>query len=187
MARLLPAIGRDPMTPKLLLLAAALPFALFAAQPPQAQTDAAMAPDMASHVMLDASTLQWGDPPPALERGAQLAVLSGDPGKAGWFALRLKFPAGYKIALHWHPTAEHVTVLEGDFTLRMGDAPDEHKRSFGPGGYVVLPAHMHHAASTQDGALVQVAGMGPFVLNYVDPKDDPRLRTPAGASDDTQD
>jgi hypothetical protein len=46
---------------------------------------------------------------------------------------------------------------------------------------------MHHAASTQDGALVQVAGMGPFVLNYVDPKDDPRLRTPAGASDDTQD
>jgi hypothetical protein len=46
---------------------------------------------------------------------------------------------------------------------------------------------MHHAASTKDGAVVQVEGMGPFVLNYVDPKDDPRLRTPAGARDDTQD
>jgi quercetin dioxygenase-like cupin family protein len=175
------------MKSRVLLLTAALPFALFAAQPPQSQADAAMAPDMASHVMLDASGLQWGDAPPALERGAQLAVLSGDPGKAGWFALRLKFPAGYKVALHWHPSNEHVTVLEGDFTLRMGDAPNEHARSFAPGGYVVLPAHMHHAASTQGGAVVQVEGMGPFVLNYVDPKDDPRSRMPAGASDDTQD
>jgi quercetin dioxygenase-like cupin family protein len=174
------------MKSRVLLLTAALPFALFAAQPPQSQADAAMAPDMASHVMLDASALQWGDPPAALERGAQLAVLSGDPGKAGWFALRLKFPAGYKVALHWHPSNEHVTVLEGDFTLRMGDAPNEHARSFAPGGYVVLPAHMHHAASTQGGAVVQVEGMGPFVLNYVDPKDDPRSRMPAGASDDTQ-
>jgi Cupin domain. len=174
------------MKSRVLLLAAALPFALFAAQPPP-QADPAMAPDMASHVMLDASTLQWGDPPPALERGAQVAVLSGDPGKAGWFALRLKFPAGYKVALHWHPSDEHVTVLEGDFSLRMGDAATAHQHGFGPGGYVVLPARMHHAASTRDGAVVQVEGMGPFVLNYVDPKDDPRSRTPASARDDTQD
>jgi hypothetical protein len=174
------------MKSRVLLLAAVLPFALLAAPPPQ-QADAAMAPDMASHVMLDASTLQWGDPPPALERGAQVAVLSGDPGKAGWFALRLKFPAGYKVALHWHPSDEHVTVLEGDFSLRMGDAATAHQHSFEPGGYVVLPARMHHAASTHGGAVVQVEGMGPFVLNYVDPKDDPRSRTPASARDDMQD
>lgn len=164
------------MKTPLLLLAAALPLALGAAEllPPQA--DAASAPDMSRHVMVEASALQWGDGPPALEPGVRLAVLSGDPGKPGWFALRLKMPPGYRIALHWHPTDEHVTVLEGDLSLRMGDGDRAHSRSFGPGGYAVLPAQMNHAASTEGGNVVQVEGMGPFQLNYVDPEDDPRQR-----------
>lgn len=189
------------MTPKLLLLTAALPLALLAAEPPTPAPPpppaGAMAPmpampamppmappDMASptmsaHVMLDATKLQWGDAPPALEKGVQLVVLSGDPGKAGPFAIRLKTPAGYKVALHWHPADESVTVIEGDFSLRMGEGSGEHSHTFGPGGYALLPARMHHAASTQGGTIVQVEGMGPFEINYVDPKDDPRLRTTA--------
>ena len=53
---------------------------------------------MSTHVMYDAAQLQWGDAPPALEKGAQVAVLSGDPGKAGPFVIRLKAPAGFKVA-----------------------------------------------------------------------------------------
>lgn len=127
--------------------------------------------------MYDAAQLQWADAPPALEKGAQMVVLSGDPGKAGLFAIRLKAPAGFKVALHWHPTDEEVTVLEGDFSLEMGEGSDKHAHTFGPGGYAMLPAKMQHAASTKNGATVQVEGMGPFEINYVDPKDDPRLRT----------
>ena len=75
--------------------------------------DAACRRTTSKHVMYDAAQLKWGDAPPALERGAQAAVLSGDPGSPGPFVLRLKFPAGYKVATHWHPTDEHVTVIEG--------------------------------------------------------------------------
>lgn len=169
------------MKPSFLLLAAALPLASFAAEPsmapmpPSHQMASTSAEPMSAHVMYDAAQLQWGDAPPALKKGAQATVLSGDPGKAEWFVLRLKAPAGYKVALHWHPTDEHVTVIEGDLTLRMGDGADAHAHTFVPGGYALLPGHMHHAASTQGGAIVQIEGMGPFVINYVDPKDDPRM------------
>lgn len=159
------------------LLLSLLPCALAAA--PQESAVPAPAP-ASTHVMLKASDTQWGDPPPALERGAQAAVLAGNPGTpGGLFVLRLKMPAGYRIARHWHPSDEHVTVIKGDLTLRMGDGAQKHSATFGPGDYVLLPAHMHHAASTKGGNVVQVHGIGPFELNYVDPKDDPRKRMPA--------
>lgn len=168
------------------LLLAALPLTLFAAEPPMppmppAHHMASMPAAPASkHVMYDAAQLQWGDAPPALPKGAQLAVLSGDPGSAGPYVIRLKAPPGYKIALHWHPTDEHVTVLEGDLTLRMGDGADAHAHTFGADGYALLPARMHHGASTQGGATLQIEGMGPFQINYVDPKDDPRAQASSG-------
>ena len=108
------------MKARMLLLLAALPAALLAAEPqvpptpmPAADQSAAMPAQPASaHVMYDAAQLQWGDAPPALEKGAQVAVLSGDPGKPGPFTIRIKVPAGFKVARHWHPTDERVTVME---------------------------------------------------------------------------
>ena len=169
------------MKPLSILFAAALPMALLAASP---STDAkhrsaAHHAPATAHVMLDPDSLKWGDAPPALEQGAQMAVLSGDPGKAGWFVLRMKVPAGFKVAPHWHPTDERVTVIQGDFSLHMGAGPSAHDHTFAAGGYAVLPARMQHAASTQGGAIVQVEGNGPFVINYVDRRDDPRVRAPA--------
>ena len=130
-----------------------------------------------SHVMVRAADVAWGDPPPFLERGVQFALVAGDPGTAGsLFVIRLRMPAGYRIARHWHPGDEHVTVLEGSLTLDMGEGDKAHSATFGPGDYVLLPAHMQHQASTSGGAIVQVQGIGPFALNYVDAKDDPRNR-----------
>ena len=129
-----------------------------------------------AHVVLQATELKWGDAPPAFERGAQAVVLAGDPAKPGLFVLRLKVPPGYKVANHWHPTAEHVTLMDGDVTLRMNDGAQQ--RTLSRGAFVLLPAQMHHAVSTATGATVQVSAMGPFELTYVDPKDDPRNRKP---------
>src|SRR4051812_41620769 len=70
-----------------------------------------------THVMVDGAQVQWGPAPPVLNKGAQAAVLSGDPSKTGPFVIRLKMPAGYRVAPHWHPTDEHVTVLSGTFSL----------------------------------------------------------------------
>lgn len=156
-----------------------LPCALAAAPPQDPAAAPAQDAPASTHVMVKASEVKWGDPPPALERGAQAAVMSGNPGEAGVFVLRLKTPAGYRVARHWHPTDEHVTVIEGDLTLEMGEGAQMHSATFGPGDYVLLPAKMQHAASTSGGAVVQVQGAGPFELNYVDPKDDPRKRAPA--------
>lgn len=130
--------------------------------------------EAAAHTMVKASEIKWGPGPAALPKGVEAAVLSGDPGKAGPFVIRLKAPAGFKVPRHWHPTFEQVTVLEGDFTLSMGDAGSAHDATFGPGDYANLPAKMQHAASTKGGAVVQVSSTGPFEVNYVDPKDDPR-------------
>ena len=118
--------------------------------------------------------IKWGPPPPVLAAGAQMAVLAGDPSQSGPVTLRLKLPAGYKIAPHWHPTDERVTVISGLFGLGMGDTLDKKKsKVLKPGGYAVAPAKMHHYAWTKSGAIVQVDLMGPFAITYVNSSDDP--------------
>ncbi len=134
----------------------------------------AMAP---THVIVTPAELKWGAPPPVFENGASFTVVSGDPSKAGLYVVRLKMPAGYKIMPHWHPTDEHVTVISGTFALGMGDNFDEASMKVLPaGGYGLLPAQMHHYAMAKTDAIVQVHGMGPFQLTYVNPKDDPTKR-----------
>jgi len=133
-----------------------------------------------AHVMFTPAEAKWGDPPPVFEKGASFTVVSGNPGEAGVFVVRLKMPAGYKIAPHWHPTDEHVTVLSGTFSLGMGEKFDKATMKDLPaGGYVLLPAEMRHYAMAKTAATVQVQGPGPFVLTYVNPADDPSKRAPA--------
>jgi quercetin dioxygenase-like cupin family protein len=131
------------------------------------------------HVMSSPADLKWGDPPPVFQKGASFTVVSGDPGKAGLYVIRLKMPAGYKIAPHWHPTDEHVTVVSGTFAVGMGEKFDEAAMKQLPAaGYALLPAEMRHFAMAKTEATVQVHGMGPFALTYVNPADDPSKAAP---------
>jgi quercetin dioxygenase-like cupin family protein len=139
-----------------------------------AATGAAVAQQHTAHAITPES-IQWGPAPAVLPKGAQMAVLAGDPGKKGPFVVRLKTPAGYKIPAHQHPTAETVTVISGDFRFGMGDKLDESKaEKLGAGGFVDLPANMNHYALSGGGeAVVQINSDGPFEIKYVDPSDDP--------------
>lgn len=133
-----------------------------------------------SHIVQTAAEVKWGEPPPVLAKGAMFAVVSGDPGKPAPFVIRLKLPAGYKIAAHWHPTDEHVTVVSGTFALGMGETFDlATLKALPAGGYGLMPAEMRHFAMAKTAAVVQVHGVGPFVLNYVNPADDPSKAAPA--------
>jgi quercetin dioxygenase-like cupin family protein len=133
-----------------------------------------------AHILMTPSETKWGEPPPVFEKGASFTVISGDPGQSGVFVVRLKMPAGYKIAPHWHPTDEHVTVLSGTFALGMGEKFDKASLKTLPvGGYALLPAEMRHFALATTATTVQVHGQGPFVLTYVNPADDPSKRAPA--------
>jgi quercetin dioxygenase-like cupin family protein len=117
--------------------------------------------------------VKWGDAPPVLQKGAKLAVLYGDPSKEGLFIVRLKVPAGYKIAPHTHPTDENATVISGSFAIGMGDKLDPAAKGQPPGTFFSMPAKMHHFAIAQKESIVEVSAMGPFTIVYVDPADDP--------------
>ena len=117
----------------------------------------------------------WSPAPAFMAKGAQIAVLQGDPGAPGPFTIRLKLPEGYVIAPHFHPTDEQVTVISGHFLIGMGDTVDRFKaRRLSPGDYATAPAQVHHYAIAADAAVVQVNGVGPFLVTYVNPNDDPR-------------
>ena len=133
-----------------------------------------------AHVLFTPAAAKWGAPPPVFEKGASFTVISGDPSKAGLYVVRLKMPAGYKIAPHWHPTDEHVTVVSGNFALGMGEKFDKAAlKTLPAGGYALMPADMRHYAMATTATTVQVHGQGPFALTYVNAADDPSKRASA--------
>jgi quercetin dioxygenase-like cupin family protein len=119
--------------------------------------------------------ISWGPAPAFVAPGAQLAVLEGNPGaSSGDYTVRLKMPDGYRIAPHWHPYRENVTVISGTFKLGMGDHFDEHKMATLPAGsFGYLDPDMHHYAMAAGETVVQVHGMAPLQFNYVNPEEDP--------------
>ncbi|HEY2874177.1 MAG TPA: cupin domain-containing protein, partial [Reyranella sp.] len=78
-----------------------------------------------------------------------------------------------------HPTTEAVTVLSGKLLLGMGDKLDPKKGTvLTAGGYAEAPAKMNHYAVATSPSVIQVHGMGPFDITYVDKADDPRTAAP---------
>ena len=120
--------------------------------------------------------IPWGPAPPFLAPGAMLAVVEGNPmATSGDYTVRLKMPDGYKIAPHWHPKRENVTVISGNFKVGMGDKFDEAKMmTFPAGSFAYLDPDMHHYAMATGEVVVQVHGMSPLLFNYIHPADDPR-------------
>jgi len=129
----------------------------------------------AQHVIAQPDSLKWRAAPPVLPKGAQIAVLYGDPGKPGPFVFRLKFPAGYKVAAHMHPNDYNVTVLSGTMYLGMGDKFDPAQgQALNAGGYLHLPKRMHHYEWTNEDTVIELSGIGPVGMTYLSPADDPR-------------
>jgi quercetin dioxygenase-like cupin family protein len=129
-----------------------------------------------------APALKWGPAPAIFPAGAQMAVVSGDPGKAGMFSIELSMPAGYKIPPHFHPTAEHVVVLKGTFLVGMGDKLDPAQmKPMAVGDSGTIPALAHHYAMAKLATVVEVTAMGPFAMTYVNPKDTPQGSPPKPA------
>lgn len=127
------------------------------------------------HAAVQPQDIKWAPAPPSLPPGAQIAVLYGDPGKEEMFAFRIKFPRGYRIAPHTHPKPEVITVISGTFRLGMGDTGDQNKAErLAAGSFVAITPGMVHYASADEETVVQLNSTGPWAINYVNPKDDPR-------------
>jgi hypothetical protein len=128
------------------------------------------------HVMVTPNDLKWADVP-SLPPGAKVAVIEGPLDQATPFTIRLQLPADYKIPAHWHPAIEHVTVLSGTFNLGMGDKLDPTKTTaLAAGSMAIMQPKTNHFAWTKEATIVQVHGVGPWAVNYVNPADDPRKK-----------
>ena len=128
-----------------------------------------------NHTIVPAPEIKWGPGPKAVPAGAQLAVLYGDPAKEGLFAMRLKFPDGYRIPPHTHPAYEVVTVMSGTINLGMSETVDDAKTQALPAGsfFALSPGMAHYIKATGE-TVVQISTNGPWGLMYINPKDDPR-------------
>ena len=119
--------------------------------------------------------IKWIDGPGSLAAGAKLAVLEGDPAKEGPFVMRLRLPDGFKIQPHWHAKVERVTVLSGVFNLGMGEKFDQAvTRAMPAGTFGYWAEGMRHFAWAKGETVLQLHGIGPWTITYVNPADDPR-------------
>jgi quercetin dioxygenase-like cupin family protein len=128
------------------------------------------------HTVVAGDAVKWGPAPPSLPPGAQASALFGSPGKEGPFVLRLKFPAGFIVPPHRHSKDEFVTVISGGFAIAAGEKLDPAAKPLTAGSFVHLPAGMAHHARAVGETVVQINGIGPFDVTYVDAKDDPRKK-----------
>jgi quercetin dioxygenase-like cupin family protein len=135
--------------------------------------------DVAHAVVALPDRIAWGPAPPSLPPGAKLAVLEGNPGEAGTYAMRLRLPSGYRFPPHYHPGVEHVTVLQGSFKVGMGERFDPSAMTALPvGAFAALQPGTRHFAEAEGETVLQLHGAGPWGITYVNPVDDPRRSTP---------
>jgi quercetin dioxygenase-like cupin family protein len=122
-----------------------------------------------------ATTIEWKAGPAALPSGAKMAALEGDPTKEGPFVVRFQFPDGYHVPPHTHPKTERVTVISGALLLATGEALDRtNAKKLPAGSFGYWLAGMKHAAWSEGETVIQLHGIGPWQINYLNPADDPR-------------
>ena len=152
---------------------------------PAAAPAAAPAPAASSHKMWSAKNLDWKELPSIT--GARIAILEGPMNESGPFIARIKMPSGGKIPPHWHPGIEHVTVISGSFAMATGEKWDDKAlHSMGPGDVMIMQPKTPHYAMAKAEAIVQIHGMGPWSVNYVNPADDPKNKPAAAPKADAK-
>jgi len=124
-----------------------------------------------THNMVRAKDLKWTP----IMKGCDLAVVSGNPDAEGTpFVIHIRCSDGSIIPAHWHPTDEHLTVLKGIFLVGMGDKFDKTKlQPMNVGDFITLSHAMRHFAMAKGENIVQIHGLGPFKVNWVNPADVP--------------
>jgi quercetin dioxygenase-like cupin family protein len=126
-----------------------------------------------------AKPMKWMDGTAVgLPKGSEVAVVKGDPTKAGDFTVQLKFPADFAVPPHSHPGDEVVRVVTGGpLHYGMGDKlVMANAGTLEKGSHVTMSAGLNHSAHAPVATVVQVEGKCPFGITYVNPADDPRKK-----------
>lgn len=131
----------------------------------------------AGHISLVPSELKWTDAP-GIGPGVKIAMIEGNLKAAGPITFRIQLPPKAKIPPHTHPLIEHVTVISGTFYLGIGEKFDESQaRAYPPGSVTIMPQGMPMFAFAKDkGTTIQVHGIGPWGITYLNPADAPAAK-----------
>jgi hypothetical protein len=131
-----------------------------------------------THKIFLPEDIRWGPPPQGLPAGAEAAVLYGDPKIHAPFLLRLKARKGYAVPPHSHGQPEYLTVISGQVRLGLGKSADRNTVQILPAGaFSIMPQGVLHYLFVDEDAVVQINGLGPWSLDYGNPKDDPRQQS----------
>ena len=122
-----------------------------------------------THKIVHSGDLKWTP----IIKGCEIATVAGDPSAEGsQFVIRLKCVDGAQVPAHWHPTDEYLTVLKGAFLVGTGEKFDESKlQTMNVGNFILMPKEMRHFALNKSETIVEVHGVGPFKVNWVNPSD----------------
>ena len=105
-----------------------------------------------------------------LMKGNQVAVLAGNPAKAGLVIVRLKLPAGTVFHPHYHIQTENLTVVSGTLWAGLGDKVNASKMTALPAGsFMQIPAGLHHYVMARVPTIIELTAMGPLSLIEVKP------------------
>jgi quercetin dioxygenase-like cupin family protein len=130
------------------------------------------------HIMVAPDDLRWDDCSPSIPPGAKCVTIEGDLAAPNeLFTFRIKMPDGFRVAPHFHPADEHVTVVSGTFAMGMGKTFDPQRAKTMPAGsFMVTRKGEPHFVLARGETVIQVHAIGPWGITYVNPADDPRKR-----------
>jgi quercetin dioxygenase-like cupin family protein len=118
--------------------------------------------------IVTADKVQWMDAP-QFGPGVQAATLAGNPAQSEPYVVRLKLPANLAVPPHTHPGTENVTVLSGRLNLGMGESFDQTKgQQLGSGSFFTIPANTPHFAWASEETVIQIHGMGPSAIKFIE-------------------
>jgi len=116
--------------------------------------------------------IQWSPPN---DRGAQSAVLVGDPSKPGLYIVLTKWLAGNHFSHpHFHPNDRYITVIKGTWWVGSG-------RKYDPNNTVPMPAgsfvthfgkQVHFDGAKDEDAVLLIVGEGPATATPAEDKGD---------------
>jgi quercetin dioxygenase-like cupin family protein len=106
--------------------------------------------------------MTWGSQGGLALPGMEQVNLVGSPSEPGPYTLRLKFPAGYKLAPHVHPDSREVTILSGTWYTGYGEKFDPTAlKALPAGSFYTEPANVAHFVEVREPVVIQVSGTGP--------------------------
>jgi quercetin dioxygenase-like cupin family protein len=122
-----------------------------------------------AHKIVHSSDLKWTP----IIKGCEIALVEGNLDAEGQpFVARFHCSDGAKTPPHWHPTDENITVLRGVFLVGMGESFDESKlRAMNVGNFMLMPKEMRHFGMSKGDMILQIHGIGPFKVNWVNPSE----------------